>query len=231
MCASSNTIMSGDEMTPYERLFGDALRGDRTLFGSEAGVEAAWRIVDAVLSSDQPLCEYDAGSRGPIEAEQLVGRGGWIEPGVVVRGVARVPSRAAAVAFRPTRRTIAGPRSAALRETARVDRERPVATIGRTAGCRRGTRAASPAGDRRPRRTRPRAARPARAPARAIRCRQCIASAATALTAYARWRPLNGAEAQVADDEIETDCARADGGPIRTRDDGRPAPAGGWIPG
>jgi glucose-6-phosphate 1-dehydrogenase len=73
---------AGDEMKPYERLFGDALRGDRTLFGSEAGVEAAWRIVDGVLSSDLPLCEYDAGSRGPIEAEKLVGAGGWIEPGV-----------------------------------------------------------------------------------------------------------------------------------------------------
>ncbi len=74
---------AGDEMTPYERLFGDALRGDRTLFGSEAGVEAAWRIVDGVLSTDLPLYEYDAGSRGPIEAEKLVaGAGGWIEPNV-----------------------------------------------------------------------------------------------------------------------------------------------------
>jgi glucose-6-phosphate 1-dehydrogenase len=34
----------GDEMEPYERLLGDAMRGDRTLFGSEADVEAAWRI-------------------------------------------------------------------------------------------------------------------------------------------------------------------------------------------
>jgi glucose-6-phosphate 1-dehydrogenase len=34
----------GDEMEPYERLLGDALRGDRTLFGSQAGVEAAWRV-------------------------------------------------------------------------------------------------------------------------------------------------------------------------------------------
>ena len=71
----------GDEMKPYERLFGDALRGDRTLFGSEAGIEASWRIVEPVLSSDQPLCEYDQGSRGPIEADALVAdAGGWIEP-------------------------------------------------------------------------------------------------------------------------------------------------------
>ena len=33
-----------DEMTPYERLLGDALRGDPMLFVREAGVEAAWRL-------------------------------------------------------------------------------------------------------------------------------------------------------------------------------------------
>jgi glucose-6-phosphate 1-dehydrogenase len=70
-----------DEMKPYERLFSDALRGDRTLFGSEAGVEAAWRIVDPVLGTDLPLYEYDPGSRGPAEADALADRvGGWIEP-------------------------------------------------------------------------------------------------------------------------------------------------------
>ena len=74
----------GDEMKAYERLFGDALRGDRTLFASQAGVEAAWRIVDPVLDTDQPLCEYDVGSRGPVEAERVTaGAGGWIEPGEV----------------------------------------------------------------------------------------------------------------------------------------------------
>jgi glucose-6-phosphate 1-dehydrogenase len=74
----------GDEMTAYERLFGDALRGDRTLFASQAGVEASWRIVDPVLDADQPLYEYDAGNRGPSEAERMAtGAGGWIEPGAV----------------------------------------------------------------------------------------------------------------------------------------------------
>jgi glucose-6-phosphate 1-dehydrogenase len=68
----------GDEMEPYERLLGDAMRGDKTLFGSEAGVEAAWRIVDPALSGDQPLYEYDAGSWGPTEAEAIAAKvGGW----------------------------------------------------------------------------------------------------------------------------------------------------------
>jgi glucose-6-phosphate 1-dehydrogenase len=69
-----------DEMEPYERLIGDALRGDRTLFGSEAGVEAAWRVVNPILTDDDPVFEYDCGSWGPPEAGQAAaGAGGWLE--------------------------------------------------------------------------------------------------------------------------------------------------------
>jgi glucose-6-phosphate 1-dehydrogenase len=76
----------GDEMEPYERLLGDAMRGDRTLFGSEAGVEAAWRIVDAILDPAEPPREYDAGSWGPADAERIVAHaGGWIAPGIAIR--------------------------------------------------------------------------------------------------------------------------------------------------
>ena len=57
-----------DEMAPYERLIGDAMRGERALFGSEAGVEAAWRVVDPILTGDDPVVEYECGSRGPSEA-------------------------------------------------------------------------------------------------------------------------------------------------------------------
>jgi glucose-6-phosphate 1-dehydrogenase len=71
----------GDEMEPYERLLGDAMHGDRTLFGSEADVEAAWRIVDPIMHNDEPPYEYDDGSWGPAEAERIAtGIGGWIEP-------------------------------------------------------------------------------------------------------------------------------------------------------
>jgi glucose-6-phosphate 1-dehydrogenase len=71
----------GDEMEPYERLLGDATRGDRTLFGSEADVEAAWRIVDPILRRDDPPYEYDCGSWGPAEAARIAAQaGGWIEP-------------------------------------------------------------------------------------------------------------------------------------------------------
>ena len=55
-------------MLPYERLLGDALEGDHTLFGSFAGIAASWRIVDSVLESHSALYEYDCGSTGPAEA-------------------------------------------------------------------------------------------------------------------------------------------------------------------
>ncbi|HET9013929.1 MAG TPA: glucose-6-phosphate dehydrogenase [Gemmatimonadaceae bacterium] len=56
---------SADDMAPYERLLGDALRGDRTLFGSQAGVEAQWRIVEPVLAGVRPPEMYEPGSWGP----------------------------------------------------------------------------------------------------------------------------------------------------------------------
>ena len=56
---------AADDMAPYERLLGDALRGERALFGSEAGVEASWRIVDPVLGDPRPPVVYEPGSWGP----------------------------------------------------------------------------------------------------------------------------------------------------------------------
>jgi glucose-6-phosphate 1-dehydrogenase len=59
-----------DEMKPYERLLGDALDGDHTLFGSFDGIETAWRIVQPILESPPPLHEYDRGSWGPAAADR-----------------------------------------------------------------------------------------------------------------------------------------------------------------
>ena len=55
----------------YERLIGDAMRGDQSLFAREDWVEAAWRVVDGVL--DQPSVVYDRGTWGPAEAAGLLG--------------------------------------------------------------------------------------------------------------------------------------------------------------
>jgi hypothetical protein len=60
------------EMTPYERLLGDALRGDASLFTSGDCVEAAWRVVDPILGNVTPVAEYKPNSWPPA-AEPIVG--------------------------------------------------------------------------------------------------------------------------------------------------------------
>ena len=72
---------SGDEMGPYERLLGDAMKGDATLFVRGDGVEAAWRVVEPVLQHREPLYIYDPGSWGPKEADDLMDHErGWHSP-------------------------------------------------------------------------------------------------------------------------------------------------------
>ena len=70
-----------DEMTPYERLLGDAMRGDATLFARQDSVEVAWDIVDRLLASGPQATPYAAGSWGPDAAARMVERfGGWYDP-------------------------------------------------------------------------------------------------------------------------------------------------------
>jgi glucose-6-phosphate 1-dehydrogenase len=72
----------GDEMEAYERLIGDAMKGDAALFARQDEVEAAWAIVDPILGSKTALNEYAKGSWGPKVADQLVdGVCGWHDPG------------------------------------------------------------------------------------------------------------------------------------------------------
>ena len=67
---------------PYERLLGDAMEGDAELFARQDTVEAQWRVVDPVVGDDiTPLYEYDQGTWGPEEANQLIaGDGSWAVP-------------------------------------------------------------------------------------------------------------------------------------------------------
>lgn len=70
-----------DEMTPYERLLGDAMRGDATLFARQDSVEVAWDIVDRLLASGPQAERYASGSWGPDAAARMVERfGGWYDP-------------------------------------------------------------------------------------------------------------------------------------------------------
>ena len=73
-------------MAPYERLLGDALAGDPTLFASQSEVEAQWCVVDPVLKQPPPLHFYEPGTWGPPEADRLVADlGGWRAPSLPAR--------------------------------------------------------------------------------------------------------------------------------------------------
>lgn len=73
---------STGEMDAYERVLGEAIHGDVTLFAREDYVEEAWRIVDPVLAANTPVYEYDAGTWGSPEVSSLLPRGGWQNPTV-----------------------------------------------------------------------------------------------------------------------------------------------------
>jgi glucose-6-phosphate 1-dehydrogenase len=68
-------------MTPYERLLGDAMNGDATLFARQDSVEAQWKVMDPVLGDAVAVHTYPPGTWGPVEgATLLVPPGGWHEP-------------------------------------------------------------------------------------------------------------------------------------------------------
>jgi glucose-6-phosphate 1-dehydrogenase len=70
-----------DEMDAYERLLGEAMRGDQALFAREDYVEQAWRIVDPILAKSTPIYEYEPGTWGPNEVCRLIAPpGGWHDP-------------------------------------------------------------------------------------------------------------------------------------------------------
>jgi glucose-6-phosphate 1-dehydrogenase len=70
-----------EEKSPYERLLGDAVRGDTSLFTEDACVEAAWRVVDPVLKGGLPVSEYEPGTWGPQAASDIIDAGEtWHDP-------------------------------------------------------------------------------------------------------------------------------------------------------
>ena len=72
---------SGTERPPYQRLIGDATRGDQSLFAREDSVEAAWRVVDGILDDRTPLHDYEPGTWGPAEAAGILVHGDrWHDP-------------------------------------------------------------------------------------------------------------------------------------------------------
>jgi glucose-6-phosphate 1-dehydrogenase len=74
------------DKSPYERLLGDAICGDATLFTRNDCVEAAWRVVDPILGDThgvhiEPPSPYEQGTWGPAGASKIVvSREGWHDP-------------------------------------------------------------------------------------------------------------------------------------------------------
>lgn len=65
----------------YERLLGDCIKGDLTLFARQDGVEAMWSVVDPIIrrwekSINKNFPNYAAGTWGPKEADQLMEKEG-----------------------------------------------------------------------------------------------------------------------------------------------------------
>jgi glucose-6-phosphate 1-dehydrogenase len=79
---------SAGEMDAYERVLGDAMAGDATLFAREDYVEEAWRIVDPVLRAGTPVYEYSPNTWGPGQVSAVTPPGGWSDP-VVANGRVR----------------------------------------------------------------------------------------------------------------------------------------------
>ena len=73
----------GHDVLPeaYERLLMDAMQGDASLFARGDEIELSWALIDDILASwDRPdapaLAEYEPGSWGPKEADEILNRRG-----------------------------------------------------------------------------------------------------------------------------------------------------------
>jgi glucose-6-phosphate 1-dehydrogenase len=72
---------AGSDTPPYQRLLGDAMRGNNELFGRADTIDAQWRIVEPILTNPPEVQDYEPGSWGPDGANALIGADGpWRNP-------------------------------------------------------------------------------------------------------------------------------------------------------
>ena len=69
-----------DKMSAYERLIGDAIEGDSTLFATQQEVDAAWRIFDPIVGNVVPVQTYQRGTWGPDADDAITPDDGWHDP-------------------------------------------------------------------------------------------------------------------------------------------------------
>ena len=70
----------GDRQGPYERLLRASILGDHFRFTRIDAVLQSWQILEDLLKNPNPVIQYESGSWGPSEAEDLV-PGGWTKVG------------------------------------------------------------------------------------------------------------------------------------------------------
>jgi glucose-6-phosphate 1-dehydrogenase len=77
-----NVLHQGaEEMDAYERLIGDAMKGDLSLFSREDSAEAQWRVVDSILNSGTPVYDYEPLTWGPRQSADIASSvGPWHNP-------------------------------------------------------------------------------------------------------------------------------------------------------
>ena len=72
---------TASQIPPYQRLLGDAMRGNGELFGREDAIDAQWRIVESIVKNPPAVQEYEPGTWGPASADALIGADGpWRNP-------------------------------------------------------------------------------------------------------------------------------------------------------
>ncbi|WP_456698463.1 glucose-6-phosphate dehydrogenase [Aeromicrobium sp. P5_D10] len=78
--AMQETERAGQVLEAYERLIYDAMRGERTLFTTSAGIERLWEISEPLLADLPPVRPYAAGTWGPNAIHQLIAPRAWRLP-------------------------------------------------------------------------------------------------------------------------------------------------------
>ena len=77
---TAETADADDVLEAYERLIYDAIRGERTLFTTAAGIERLWEVATPLLENPPELQFYEPGSYGPDSVRDLIEPRRWRLP-------------------------------------------------------------------------------------------------------------------------------------------------------